>query len=64
MLFRNLCGYEYFGFVVVFIFLQTEKKSNKYYTCNVLLFLLSFLFEVLQFPNWVCGGYSYPRNLG
>lgn len=34
------------------------------YTCNVFLFLLSFLFEVLQFPNGVCGGYCYPRNLG
>lgn len=43
---------------------QRTLAIRRSYTCNVFLFLLSFLFEVLQFPNGVCGGYCYPRNLG
>lgn len=32
--------------------------------CNVLLFFLCLLFEILQFPHIVCSGYRHPGDLG
>lgn len=45
-----------------------EFRKDKSYmtfmcTCNILLFLFSLLFEILQLPHRVCGRHCYPWNL-
>lgn len=55
------------GFIGVQIWAYSEgwfDTVSRLFTCNVLLFLLSLLFEILQFPHGVCSRYCYPWDLG